>query len=86
MMYYGGMRTTITIDDDVHDIALIYARARDISLGAALSELVRNGKAASPASEAVRIETAPNGLPVIRSSGRKLTPEIVKEAQEDDLE
>ena len=80
------MRTTITLDDEVHEIALVYARARDISLGAALSELVKNGKAASPAPESVRIETAPNGLPVIRSSGRKLTPEMVKEAQEDDLE
>ncbi|MDR3752579.1 MAG: hypothetical protein P4K93_17330 [Terracidiphilus sp.] len=80
------MRTTIQLDDDIHDIAWIYARARDISLGAALSELVRNGKAASSPSERVRIETAPNGLPIIRSGGRKLTPEIVKEAQEDDLE
>jgi hypothetical protein len=86
MMYNASMRTTIKLDDDVHEIAMIYARARDISLGAALSELIKNGKAASPSAEEARIETARNGLPIIRSYGRKLTPEMVKEAQEDDLE
>ena len=85
-MQNEDMRTTITLDDEVHEIAMIYARAREISLGAALSELVRNGKAASQTPERVRIETGANGLPVIRSSGRKLTPKMVKDAQEDDLE
>jgi hypothetical protein len=79
------MRTTITLDDDVYDVALVYARARDISLGAALSELVKNGKAASVEPRFARIETAPNGLPVF-SSGRPLTTEMVKAAQEDDFE
>jgi hypothetical protein len=80
------MRTTVNLDDEVHEIALIYARARDISLGAALSELVRNGKAASQFTEPVRIETAPNGLPVFRSRGEPLTLERVKALQEDDFE
>jgi hypothetical protein len=80
------MRTTVNLDDEVHEIALIYARAREISLGAALSELVLNGKAAKPTPQRVRIETAPNGLPVIRSTGRRLTLEMVKRAQEDDFE
>jgi hypothetical protein len=80
------MRTTVTLNDEVHEIALIYARAREISLGAALSELVLNGEAAKQEAPFARIETAPNGLPVIRSVGRTLTPEMVKEAQEDDAE
>jgi len=85
-MQNGNMRTTVKLDDEVYELALLYARARDISLGAALSELVRTGQATSSASSRSRIETAANGLPIIRSRGRKLTPEMVKAAQEDDLE
>lgn len=85
-MHNVEMRTTVTLDDEIHEIASVYARARDISLGAALGELIRNGKAARPDPEGARIETAANGLPVIRSSGRVLTPEMVKAAQEDDDE
>lgn len=85
-MYHKPMRTTVTLDDEVHEIALIYARARDISLGAALSELVKNGKAASPARERVKIETSPNGLPVFSSRGGPITDEMVKAVLEDDFE
>jgi hypothetical protein len=85
-MHDETMRTTVTLDDEIHELALIYARARDISLGAALSELVRSSPAVPANRSQAKIETAENGLPIIRAAGRRLTPEMVKDAQEDDIE
>lgn len=84
-MYNIYMRTTITIDDEAYAIASMYARARGITLGTALSDFVKNAKGKHP-TDFSRIETAPNGLPVFQSRGRVLTDEMVKSAQEDDLE
>jgi hypothetical protein len=79
------MRTSITLDDETHDFASVYAQARGITLGAALGELVRKARTA-PNSAVSSIKTLPGGLPVFRSRGRKLTPEMVREAQEDDAQ
>ena len=38
------MRTTITLDDDVHEFAAYYARARGITLSAAIDELIRKAE------------------------------------------
>ena len=40
------MRTTLTVDDDVLDLARSLAQARNISVGQALSILARRGAAA----------------------------------------
>ena len=37
------MRTTLTIDDDLLQAARSLARARDVSLGTAMSDLARKG-------------------------------------------
>ena len=37
------MRTTLTLDDDIFQIAKDYAESRSIGLGKAVSELVRRG-------------------------------------------
>jgi hypothetical protein len=37
------MRTTISLDDDVFQIAKDYAETRSVALGKAVSELVRRG-------------------------------------------
>lgn len=76
------MRTTINLDDDVHELASLYAGARGISLGAALGELVRKSRAAPEPASAIK--AAPNGLPVFRSRGRVLTSRMVRDAQEED--
>lgn len=39
------MRTTLTIEDDAYAAAEIYARARALKLGQAVSELIRLGSA-----------------------------------------
>jgi hypothetical protein len=79
------MRTSITLDDETHEFASVYAAARGITLGAALGELVRKARAA-PASGSSIFKTTPYGFPVFRSQGKVLTSEMVKEAQEDDFE
>jgi hypothetical protein len=81
-MQNRNMRTTINLDDDVHQMASLYADARGISLGAAVGELIRKSRTA-PDSAASAIGTAKHGLPVFRSRGRILTSKMVREAQED---
>ena len=76
------MRTTVTLDQDVYELATLYARGRGVTLGTALSELARKGATAPPESRLVR---APNGLLILPATGRVITTEMVKEAMEDDL-
>ncbi len=40
-MQNGFMRTTVNLDDDVYELASVYASARGITLGSALGELLR---------------------------------------------
>lgn len=83
MMHNGSMRTTVTLDQDVYELATLYARGRGVTLGAALSELARKGSAAPPPES--RLVRAPNGLLMFAPRGRVITSEMVKEAMEDDL-
>jgi hypothetical protein len=85
VMHDYCMRTTVTLDDDVHELAMIYARARGIPLGAAIGELIRNGRLAKGA-DFSSIIMGSHGIPVFRSRGRVITSEMVREAQEDDRE
>jgi hypothetical protein len=81
------MRTTITLDDDVYELATMYAAGRGITLGAAVGELVRRGNgSAGSTSGSAKIKTLPNGLRVFAARGRVITSEMVKAAQEDEIE
>jgi hypothetical protein len=73
------MRTNISIDDDVHQLASIYAQAKGITLSAAISELIRKAEAAPPPAPDIR--RSPNGLPCFPPTGKVLTPQMVKEAE-----
>jgi hypothetical protein len=42
-MYTCDMRTTITLDDEAAAVAAQYAKARDVSLGKAIGELILRG-------------------------------------------
>ena len=81
------MRTSVTLDEDVYQLAILYAKGRGVTLGAALSELARRGSTAPPAeSPSPRLVRAPNGLLIFAPQGRVITSEMVKEAlEEDDL-
>jgi hypothetical protein len=82
------MRTTITLDDDVHEFATYYANARGITLSAAMNELVR--KAEQSPNPKPLIVYSPDGFPMFPpiGDGRVITDEMVKklEAEEYDPE
>ena len=84
MMQNIYMRTTINLDDDVHEFATYYANARGLTLSAAMNELVR--KAESAPAPPAQIEYSPNGLPRFPRTGHVQTAEMVRAALEDDLE
>jgi macrodomain Ter protein organizer (MatP/YcbG family) len=84
LMHNRNMRTTITLDDDVHEFAAYYARARGLTLSAAIEELIR--KAESAREPKPEIRRSPSGFPLLPETGRVITSEMVKKYSEDDFE
>jgi hypothetical protein len=81
------MRTSITLDQDVYELAYLYARGNGITLSAAINELARKSqenKSTKPHSD--RLQRAPNGLLIARPQGRVITNEMVKAALEEEDE
>ena len=72
------MRTTLVIDDDVLAVARSIAGERRISLGAAVSELARQGWERRPAAE----DRAVPGF-AIDAGSEPITPEMVRAASEE---
>ncbi|HEV2646623.1 MAG TPA: hypothetical protein VGU46_09685 [Acidobacteriaceae bacterium] len=73
------MRTSITLQDDAYSLASVYASARRITLGKAISELVlkaQNVPAATP-----DILWSDSGLPMFPPVGNVITPERIKELE-----
>jgi hypothetical protein len=78
------MRTTITLDDDVHEFASVYSSARGLTLSAAINELIRktqSGPAPKP-----DIRRGPNGLPMFPPTGRTITSEMVKKIEAEEYD
>jgi hypothetical protein len=73
------MRTNLTLDEDAHQFASIYARAKGITLDAAINELIRKAEAAPQPPPDIR--RLANGLPCFPPTGRVLTSQMVKEAE-----
>jgi len=78
------MRTTITLDEDVHEFALYYASARGITLSAAMNELVR--KAEKPQDHEPLIVYSPDGFPMFPPAGGTITSEMVKKLEEEEYD
>jgi len=79
------MRTSVTLDEDVYQIATLYARGRGVTLGAAIGEMVRKATSAPPSgSPSPNLVRVPNGLLIIPARGRVITNEMVKAALEED--
>jgi len=74
------MRTTLTLDDDVAELAKQYAKSRSIGLGKAVSELVRRGTRRKLATRVV------NGLTVfdLPPDSPPVTTELVKRLEAKD--
>lgn len=85
LMHNRTMRTTIKLDDDVHEFVLYFARARGITLSAAMNELVRKAETAPPP-PMPEIEYSEIGLPMLPRTGRTITCEMVKELSEDEFD
>jgi hypothetical protein len=80
------MRTSVTLDEDVHEFASSYAHGRGISLSAALNELIRKAEAAQAEPEHFEFERSSNGLPLLPRTGRAITSEMVKQLAEDEFD
>lgn len=64
------MRTTLTLDDDIFQIAKDYAESRSIGLGKAVSELVRRGSSLPMPTRIVNglhVFNPPPGSPIVTS-------------------
>ena len=87
-MRYMRTRTNLHIDNDALEIASLYANAKGISLGVAVSELIRRGEETPepPVTVSSKLKTDEYGYLVVRAAGEPVTPEMVKEALEDELD
>jgi hypothetical protein len=86
LVHNGCMRTSVTLDDDAYQLASLYAAGRGITLSAAINEAVRKIGEPPSASGSPQLKIAPNGLLVFASRGRVITSEMVKAAQEDEID
>lgn len=84
MMHTEHMRTTIKLDDDIHEFAIYYARARGLTLGAAIEELIRKAQSAPAPKPDIRV--GPNGLPMFPPTGGTITSEMVKKLEEEEYD
>lgn len=77
------MRTSITLDEDIYQLASTYADAKGITLGAAIGELVRKSEnVPEPGNNSPRLKMNEYGYLEIVGDG-VLTSEKVKELSED---
>jgi hypothetical protein len=72
------VRTTLEIDDSVLEAARTLAKEQHVTLGAALSNLAKRGLTAAGS-------VMTDGLPTfdVRSDAPTITPDMVREANED---
>jgi hypothetical protein len=79
------MRTTVTLDEDVHEFATYYAHARGITLSAAMNELIRKAeKPPKPTTEPL-IVFSPEGFPMFPPAEGTVTSEMVKKLEEEEF-
>jgi hypothetical protein len=80
------MRTNVNLADDAREFAEVYAHANGITLGDAITELIRkSSQATSSASESPKFGRSASGFPTLPPKGRILTTEMVLKAQEEDF-
>jgi hypothetical protein len=85
-VHTGYMRTNINLADDARQFAEIYAHANGLTLGEAITDLIRKGgKAASGTSEAPKFGRSASGFPTVPPRDRILTTEMVLKAQEEEF-
>lgn len=80
------MRTSINLDEQVHQFASVYANAKGITLSAAINELIRKAELAPEPKPEIRF--SPDGFPMFPPSGngRVVTEETVKRLEEEEFD
>lgn len=80
------MRANVNLDADVYTFASMYASAKGIPLGAAISELLRRAEQTPEPKLALLTESRIGLLVRAKQDGETaVTPEMVKELSEDDV-
>lgn len=80
------MRTNVNLADDARQFAEVYAHANGLTLGDAITELIRkSSQTADGASETPKFGRTASGFPTFPPKGRILTTEMVLKAQEEDF-
>jgi hypothetical protein len=81
------MRTNVNLADDARQFAEIYAHANGITLGDAITDLIRKMQhVATVTPEPTKFALGPSGFPIFPPKGRILTTEMVLKAQEEDFD
>jgi len=81
------MRTNVNIADDAREFAEVYAHANGLTLGEAITELIRMGhESVSGASETPKFGRSASGFPTFPPKGRVITTEMVLKAQAEDFD
>lgn len=79
------MRTTISLDDELHEYVSLYAAARGFTFSKAVAELIGKARSAPmPSSSATCF--SPGGLPLFPPTGKPLTSKRVKKLEENDCD
>jgi hypothetical protein len=79
-------RTNLHLDNDALEFASVYANSKGISLGVAVSELIRRAEQTPEPSISTssKLKRDEHGFLVVKASGPVITSEMVKEESEDD--
>ena len=81
------MRANVNLDTDAYTFAATYASAKGIPLGAAISELLRRAEQSPEPASTLLTESRLGFLVRTKQKGDLVvTPDMVKELTEDDLE
>ncbi len=80
------MRTSVNLDEEVHEFASVYAKAKGITLSAAINELIHKAELAPEPKSEIRFSS--DGFPMFppSGSGRVVTDETVKRLEDEEFD
>ncbi len=79
------VRTNVNIADDAREFAMVYAGAKGMTLGDAITELIREAQRLGGQRKLPKFKRSSAGFPMFPASGRKLTTGQVRKAEEDEI-
>ena len=81
------MRTNVNLADDARQFAEVYAHANGLTLGDAITDLIRKSqRSASNVTESHHFARSEAGFPIFPPPYRVLTTEMVRKAETDDFD